>query len=150
MPLQLTPDVIRPWETARTVVRDNFQLIQTAFNRFVSLQTADATTTVLDDATVIVLDASDGAAMYRVVALGNRTLGKPKNPSAGQRLLVQHVAGGGANRTLALATGVGGFRFGSTITGLTATVAGKTDYLESVWNATDQCWDVLLYTKGVV
>lgn len=150
MALQLTKEFSRPWEQARQTVRTNFELLQTFINSFVAQQTQPPVTTVLTDATVIAVDASDLAPLYRVVALGDRTLGKPINPVAGQRLLVQHVAGGGSNRTLSLSTGVGGFRFGSTITGLTATVAGKTDYIDCVYNDTDHYWDVLLYTKGVV
>jgi fructose-1,6-bisphosphatase/inositol monophosphatase family enzyme len=40
------------------------------------------------------------------------------------------------------------FRFGSDITGLTATASGKTDYIGAVFNLTDQRWDVVAVTKG--
>lgn len=104
------------------------------------------TTVTLTDGATPSLDAALGT-VYRLAAAGDRTIAVPTNPSSGQRILIQHVASGGA-RTLALNTGTGGFRFGSTITALTATSSGKTDYIEAVYNATDNKWDVIVYTKG--
>jgi len=101
---------------------------------------------VLVDGATPALDASLGS-VFRLVAAGDRTIAVPTNPRAGQRILIQHLASGG-NRTLALNAGAGGFRFGSTIAALTITLAGKTDYIECVYNAVDAFWDVLSFVKG--
>ncbi len=54
-----------------------------------------------------------------------------------------------AAHTLTLTTtGTGSFRFGSTITGTSATAVGKTDYIGAIDNATDALWDVIAYSKG--
>lgn len=101
---------------------------------------------VLTDGATPALDAALGS-VFRLVAAGDRTIAIPTNPRDGQRILIQHKASG-ANRTLALNTGAGGFRFGSTITALTATLSGKTDYVEAVYNAADNFHDVIGYVKG--
>lgn len=103
-------------------------------------------TVTLTDGATPALDASLGP-VFRLAAAGDRTIAVPSNATSGQRILIQHYASGGA-RTLALNTGAGGFRFGSTITTISQTVSGKTDYIEAVYNATDSKWDVILFTKG--
>lgn len=103
-------------------------------------------TVTLTDGATPALDAALGS-VFRLVAAGDRTIGVPTNPRDGQRILIQHKASG-ANRTLALNAGAGGFRFGSTITALTATLSGKTDYLECVYNAADNFHDLISYVKG--
>lgn len=85
--------------------------------------------------------------IFRLAAAGNRTIAIPTNPRAGQKIIIQHSASGGA-RTLALNTGALGFRFGEDITALTATTSGKTDYIGCVWNSTDGRWDVVAVSKG--
>lgn len=105
------------------------------------------TVVTLTDGATPALDASLGT-VFRLAAAGNRTIAVPTNPANGQRILIQHYASGGADRTLALNTGAGGFRFGTTITGLTATTNAKTDYIEAVYNNTDAKWDVIGYAKG--
>lgn len=105
-----------------------------------------AATVVLVDGATPALDASLGT-VFRLVALGDRTIAVPTNPTPGQTITVQHLASGGA-RTLALNTGAGGFRFGSDIPALTATASGKTDYISAIYNDTDSRWDVVRVTKG--
>lgn len=104
--------------------------------------------TVVDlvDGATPALDASLGS-VFRLTAAGDRTIAVPSNPRAGQRITIRHKASGGA-RTLALNSGAGGFRFGSTITALTATTDTKVDYIDCIYDATDNKWDVVNYVKG--
>jgi hypothetical protein len=101
----------------------------------------------LVDGASVALDVISQAAYYRLVAAGDRTITTPQNPVDGQKIILQHVASGGA-RTLTLTTGAFGFRFGSDITSLTATASGKTDYIGCIYNLTDQRWDIVAVTKG--
>jgi len=101
----------------------------------------------LTDAATIATDASQGTT-FRVTIAADRTLGAPTNPTDGQRGLWVITASGG-NRTLTLATGAGGFAFGTDITGpLTATVSGTTDYIGAVYVASANRWRVLAVAKG--
>lgn len=114
----------------------------------VSLQPAVITPKVvtLTDGATPALDASLGN-HFNLVAAGDRTIAVPTNPTAGQKIVIAHTASG-ANRTLSLNTGTGGFRFGTDITALTATTSGKTDYIGAIYNSTDDKWDVVAYVKG--
>lgn len=103
-------------------------------------------TVTLTDGATPALDAALGT-VFRLTAAGDRTIAVPTNPKAGQKIVIQHYASGGA-RTLALNTGAGGFRFGSDITALTQTASGKTDYVGAIYNAADLRWDVVAYAKG--
>ena len=100
----------------------------------------------LSDGATPALDASLGN-VFRLSAAGNRTIAVPTNAHAGQKIIIQHYASGGA-RTLALNTGAGGFRFGTDITALTATSSGKTDYIGAIYNNGASFWDVVGYSKG--
>lgn len=100
----------------------------------------------LTDGATPALDASLGD-VFTLAAAGNRTIAVPSNPTNGQKIVIRHLASGGA-RTLALNTGAGGFRFGSDITALTATASGKTDYIGCIYSSIDSFWDVVAYTKG--
>jgi hypothetical protein len=105
-------------------------------------------TVVLTDGATVALDVISRAAYYRLVAAGDRIITTPQNPLDGQKIIIQHVASGGA-RTLTIQNGFAfAFRFGTDIPGLTATASGKTDYIGAIYNATDQRWDVVAYTKG--
>jgi hypothetical protein len=112
-----------------------------AASRFV-----EASVTLTDGATPA-LDASQGN-IFLLAAAGDRTIAVPSNPTAQQNIIIRHYASGGA-RTLSLNTGTNGFRFGSDITALTATLSGKTDYIGCQWNASSNTWDVLAYVKGL-
>jgi len=100
----------------------------------------------MTDAATVALDAALGF-VFRLVAAGNRTIAAPSNARSGQKIIVHHLASGGA-RTLALTSGTGGFRFGSDITSLTATASGKTDYIGAVYSDPDSRWDVVAVVKG--
>lgn len=101
----------------------------------------------LTDAATIATDASRGN-HFRVTATANRALGTPTNPTDGQRCVWEHIASGGA-RTLSLTTGVAGsFQFSTTITALTATTSGATDFIECVYSSTLQRWRVVNVSKG--
>lgn len=104
-----------------------------------------AVVTLVDGATPA-LDASLGF-MFTLAAGGDRTIAVPTNPTNGQKIVIRHLASGGA-RTLALNSGAGGFRFGSDITSLTATASGKTDYIGCIYSSIDSKWDVIAVTKG--
>lgn len=101
----------------------------------------------LTDGATPALDASLGNT-FILTASGDRTIAVPTNPTSGQRILIVHKANG-ADRTLALNTGTGGFRFGTTIASLSITVNTKTDYIEAVYNSADDFWDVIAYVKGL-
>lgn len=101
---------------------------------------------VLADGATPALDASLGS-VFSLTAAGDRTIAVPTNPISGQKIVIRHLASGGA-RTLALNSGAGGFRFGSDIASLTATASGKWDYIGCIYNATDSKWDVVAVTKG--
>lgn len=119
--------------------------VSTTKHGFASKRMVVATITLTDGATPA-LDASLGN-VFRLAAAGDRTIAVPSNAVGGQKIVIEHLASGGA-RTLALNSGAGGFRFGSDITALTQTASGKTDYIGCIYNDTDSKWDVVGYTKG--
>jgi hypothetical protein len=104
--------------------------------------------TALTDAATIAVNAALGN-HFRVTTTANRALGTPTNPTDGQRIIVEHIASGGA-RTLSLTTGVAGsFQFASAgLTALTATASGTTDFIEFVYSATLQRWRIVSVSKG--
>ena len=100
----------------------------------------------LVDGATPALDASLGN-IFTLAATGDQTIAVPTNATNGQKIIIRHLASGGA-RTLALNTGAGGFRFGTDITALTATSSGKTDYIGCIYSSIDSFWDVVAVTKG--
>lgn len=113
-----------------------------------SVREVDSVVTLTDGANVT-LNSLLGN-VFKLVAGGDRTIDAPTNaPGAGiaQKIIIMHEASG-ADRTLSLATGAGAFRFGTTVTGLTATTDGTVDYIGCVWNQADSRWDVVSYSKG--
>ena len=100
----------------------------------------------LSDGATPALNAALGN-IFVLTAAGNRTIAVPSNAVAGQKIVIKHIASGGA-RTLALNTGAGGFRYGTDITGLTETTSGKSDYIGAIYNGTDSYWDVIAVVKG--
>lgn len=105
-----------------------------------------STVSALADGATPALDASLGN-IFTLAAAGDRTIAVPTNATNGQKIVIRHLASGGA-RTLALNTGASGFRFGSDITALTATASGKTDYIGAIYSSIDSKWDVVAYAKG--
>ncbi len=104
------------------------------------------TVSVLTDGATPALDASLGN-VFTLTAAGNRTIAVPSNATSGQKIIIRHLASGGA-RTLALNSGAGGFRFGTDIPALTETASGKIDYIGAIYNATDSKWDIVGYIKN--
>jgi len=104
------------------------------------------TPVALSDGATPALDASLGN-IFTLAAAGDRTIAVPSNPTEGQKIIIVHLASGGA-RTLALNSGTGGFSFGSDITALSQTASGKYDYIGCVYNTTANKWHVIAYVKG--
>ena len=104
------------------------------------------TVTALSDGATPALDASLGN-FFTLAAAGDRTIAVPTNAVNGQKIVIRHLASGGA-RTLALNTGAGGFAFGTDITALTQTTSGKTDYIGCIYSSASTFWHVVSYTKG--
>lgn len=102
----------------------------------------------LTDGTTVNLDASAGK-VFTLSAGGSRTILAPTGAVDGRGIIIKHTASGGA-RTLSLTTGsAGSFKFGTDITGLTATTSGATDYIGCIYDATAQRWHVISYVKGL-
>lgn len=114
--------------------------------RTIEIKENDPKVVTLADGSTPALDASLGD-IFILLAAGNRTIAVPTNPKNGQKIVIRHEASG-ANRTLALNSGTGGFRFGTDVTGLTATTSGKIDYIGCIYNETDNKWDVVGVAKG--
>lgn len=117
----------------------NPQLPATGTPPPVVVQLADSTSAIPTDATA--------ANLFRVTIAGNRTLAAPTNPTDGQRIVWEVTASGGA-RTLSLATGAGGFVFGSDISALTSIASGTTDVIAAIYNASINRWRLVACTKG--
>ncbi len=101
---------------------------------------------VLVDGSTVNIDASLGNIFY-LNAEGDRTLAAPTNPIDGQKIIIRHYAAG-ANRTLSLASGAGGFSFGTTIIALSSTASGTSDYIGCIYNGSTNLWNVLAYAQG--
>lgn len=103
----------------------------------------------LTDGATPALDASLAPVngLYTLTAAGDRTIAVPTGPLDGQKIIIAHLASGGA-RTLTLNTGTGGFRFGTDITALTQTASGKTDYIGSIYRSSPNKWDIVAVAKG--
>lgn len=101
----------------------------------------------LTDAATIATDASLGN-YFRVAVATGRTLGAPTNPTDTQKCIWEIQNTDGSAQTLTLATGAGGFLFGSTITALTDIAAGKRDLIGAIYHATLDRWLVCGYAKG--
>lgn len=100
----------------------------------------------LTDGASVATNASQGN-VFRLAMGGDRTLSAPTNPADGQKAIWE-VTASGADRTLTLASGAGGFAFGTTVTALTITPSGTTDYIGAIYNTTANRWRVIAYAKG--
>jgi hypothetical protein len=108
--------------------------------------TIKPTVVALADGATPALNAALGT-VFELEAAGNREIAVPTNPVDGQKIIIRHKASG-ADRTLTLNNGAGGFRFGSDITSLSATASGKWDYIGCIYNGDDSKWDVVAVAKG--
>src|SRR3989338_7155504 len=88
----------------------------------------------LTDAATIATDASLGNTFYVECAAG-RTFGVPTNPTDGQKGVWRWKNATAGAITTTLTTGsAGAFRFGPTISSISATPAGTTDYVGAIYN----------------
>jgi hypothetical protein len=98
------------------------------------------------DAATIATDASQCTCSGTID--DDRKLGAPTSPVDRQRALCV-LPGVWGNHTLTLATGAGGFGFGTDITGaLTATGSGTNDFIGAMDVASVDRWRVLAVAKG--
>jgi len=92
----------------------------------------------LTDAATITVDALKGSLQW-VTLGGNRTLGNPSNPTAGQKIMFRIKQDGTGSRTLAYDTK---YRFSTDLPSPTlTTTAAKTDYLGFIYHEVDDKWD---------
>lgn len=97
-------------------------------------------TVALTDATVIAVDASLGND-FSVTLAGNRTLGTPSNPTAGQKIVIEVIQDGTGSRTLGYTSA---YAFSTDIPSPTLTVtASKRDLLGFRYSASMSKWQLL-------
>lgn len=97
----------------------------------------------LTDAGTVAVDASLGT-HFRWTGTTTRIMGNPTNPTDGQVITFEFKASSGTpNHTWGTA-----YAFGSDITGTTAMVAGKTDYVQFVYASSVSKWQCIGYVKG--
>jgi hypothetical protein len=109
--------------------------------------TATISTANLVDGATVALNASLGGTFY-LTSVQNPTISAPTLPLFdGQKIIIAFTASG-SNRTLSLASGTGGFTFGTTTTSLSATTSGTTDYIGCIYNLSLNTWMVVGYAKG--
>lgn len=105
----------------------------------------------LTDATTIATDAEKGT-VFRVTITASRTLGAPTNARDSMTRsweIKQHSSGG--PYTITLATGTGGFSFGTTIPSanvVLSTAASAVDILTARYDSASQRWRVIGFVKG--
>ena len=93
----------------------------------------------LTDASTIAVNAALGNSGY-VTLGGNRTMGAPGNPSDGQTYTFEIIQDGTGSRTLAWASGTGGYSFGSGSAPTLSTAAGATDQAAFRYSARKSEW----------
>jgi hypothetical protein len=102
----------------------------------------------LTDAATIATDASLGN-NFRVTLGASRILGVPSNPTDEQMCMWEIKQGGTGNNLLTLASGAGGFLFGTDLTSITlSTGVGVTDLLGCRYIASANRWWVIAFMKG--
>lgn len=102
----------------------------------------------LTDAATIAVDASLGR-IFRVTLAGNRTLGVPTNPEDGYEIDFEVTQDATGSRTLALASGAGGFVLPSAIANTTlTTTAAAMDIIRCRYNLAKDRWLVYDFIKG--
>lgn len=101
----------------------------------------------LTDAATIATDASTGR-LFRVTITASRTLGVPTNPADGMRVMWEVTASGTGPWTLTMASGAGGFKFGTDFTSIPAISTGTTTYIGCLYSSRDSFWHVLAVGSG--
>lgn len=85
--------------------------------------------------------------VFRATITNNAQIGVPTNPVDGMDAVWEITASGGG-WLITLAAGVGGFVFGSDVTGTTVTPSGLTDVIGAKFHQPTQRWRVVSYAKG--
>ena len=102
----------------------------------------------LTDAATIATNAALGN-NFRVTLGASRTLGAPSNPTDEQMCMWEIKQGGTGNNILTLASGAGGFLFGTDLTAITlSTAVGVTDLLGCRYIASANRWWVIAFLRG--
>ena len=99
---------------------------------------APAVVTLADAATILV-DAAEGND-FRVTLGGNRTMGAPSNPKDGQDITFLLTQDGTGGRTVAWASGTGGYTFGSGGAPALSTTPGDSDLVAFKYVAALTAW----------
>ena len=136
---------VRTWTPGELVTAGMMNSIRDLF-----LEIEISQMVALVDGPTVPLNAALGqvvTGVFRLAATGDSSINVPTGATPGRKIVIVHFASGGA-RTLSLSAAANGFRFGSDITTLSATAAGKTDYIGAIWNNADSKWDVVAYAKG--
>jgi hypothetical protein len=104
----------------------------------------------LTDAATIAVNADSG--QFQTVTLGgNRTMGAPTgSPTDGQMIRFRVTQDATGSRTLAWASGTGGYSFGSDIPAAVpaSTGANKVDYFAFAYHSGQNKWHFLSYDRG--
>lgn len=95
-------------------------------------------------------DARSGLTkIARITATGNVALSPPANPVDGQKIIIEFSSSGGSYTLSLSPIGLGtGWGFGSDITALTPTAAGKTDRIGIIFSQPGNQWLVVAYARG--
>lgn len=104
----------------------------------------------LTDAATVSISASAGH-HFKLSTANSRAIGNPGVGYDQQVMVIRWKNTSGGNITISLTTGSQyAFRFPGSINALSPTVAGATDYLIAIYNATDERWDVVGYSGDFV
>jgi len=99
----------------------------------------------LTDAATIAVDASLGND-FRVTIAGDRTMGNPANPAAGQQIIFQVTQGQAGSSTI---TWGDGYQFSTALPRPTlSSSAGQTDLLGFIYNAAKGKWLLAAFVDG--
>jgi hypothetical protein len=99
----------------------------------------------LADAATIAVDASQGND-FRVTIGGNRTMGNPSNPTAGQQIIFQITQGSAGSSTV---TWGSAYEFSAGLPSPTlSTAAGQTDLLGFIYSAAKGQWLLAAFVNG--
>ena len=101
------------------------------------------------DAATIATNAALGNNFRVTLTATGHVLGAPTNPTDEQMCMWEIKQGGTGNNTLTLASGAGGFLFGTDLTSITlSTAVGATDLLGCRYIASANRWWVIAFMKG--
>lgn len=103
----------------------------------------------LTDAATIATNAALGNNFRVTLTASGHVLGAPSNPTDEQMCMWEIKQGGVGSNLLTLASGAGGFLFGTDLTSITlSTGVGVTDLLGCRYNAAANRWWVIAFLRG--